>query len=72
MDKEMKGYLTLNEFVELLEAMAFDVKEKSNDYVRKESSLALKYLPNELTDMKTNIYRFRLFEWLYMERCAIY
>ena len=52
--------------------MAFDVNEKSNNYVKKEANLALKHLPNELTDMKTNIYRFRLFEWLYLERCAIY
>lgn len=52
--------------------MAFDVTERSNNYIKKESSTALKYLPNELFDTKTNIYRFRLFEWLFMERCAIY
>ncbi len=52
--------------------MAFDITDRSNTYVKKESSLALKHLSNELTDTKTNIYRFRLFEWLYMQRCAIY
>ena len=52
--------------------MAFDVTEKNSNYIKNEAKNCLKNLPNELLDSKTNIYRFRLFEHLFMERCAIY
>lgn len=72
-DKELKGFLTLKDFLVLLESTAFDVSERNIDYVRKEAAIVLPQLPNELNmDSKTNIYRFRLFECLFLERCAIY
>ena len=52
--------------------MAFDVTEKNTNYIKSEARVSLKNLPNELLDTKTNIYRFRLFEYMFMERCAIY
>jgi hypothetical protein len=52
--------------------MAFDVTGRNIDYVKKESKTALRTLQDELLESKTNLLRLRLFELLFMERCAIY
>ncbi len=54
--------------------MAFEVGDRSMAHFEKEHSIALDYLPNEITKQndKKNIFRFRLFEVLFMQRCAIY
>jgi hypothetical protein len=58
----------------LLEALAFDVSDTSIAKLEQDNSIALNNLPNELskTDKDKNIFRFRLYEYLFMERCAIY
>jgi hypothetical protein len=73
-DKESKGFLTLKEFNYLLEALAFYIGDESFNHLAKEHSSANDILPNELVaklDTK-NIFRFRLFEFIFMQRCAIY
>jgi len=73
-DKDLNGFLPFNDFLYLLEAMAFDVGDRSFNKFEKEHAIALDTLPNELMknhDQK-NIFRFRLFEVLFMQRCAIY
>ena len=54
--------------------MAFDVGDRSFNKFQKEHSFALDSLPNELIKQQDqkNIFRFRLFEMLFMQRCAIY
>ncbi len=72
-DKDLNGFLPFNNFVYLLESMAFNVEHLNNKTVLKDFNVALSYLPNELSESeKSNIFRFRLFEFLFMERCAIY
>ncbi len=74
MDKDLKGFLPFNEFLYLLESMAFDLGDRSLAHFEKENLLALDNLPNELIKQQEqkNIFRFRLFEILFMQRCAIY
>ena len=73
-DKDLKGFLSFNEFLYLLEAMAFDVGNRSVEDFMKEHSIALESLPNEIIkhSESKNIFRFRLFEVLFLQRCAIY
>jgi hypothetical protein len=80
-DPELKGFLTFQEFLSLLEAMAFNTDDKSIEGFKNEHSIALNNLPNELLNSPNgnniqkssgNIFRFRLFEYLFMQRCAIY
>ena len=70
----MKGFLSFNEFLYLLEAMAFDVGNRSIEEFIMEHSIALESLPNEIIKQSEskNIFRFRLFEVLFLQRCAIY
>lgn len=72
-DKDLKGFITFNELVYLLESVAFDVDNLTQDNIMKNYPTAFAFLQNELLDNeKTNIFRFRLFEYLFMERSAIY
>ena len=72
-DPELKGFLTFKDFKYLLESVAFNVDKLSTKNVRNEFDVALNSLPNELNEDETaNIFRFRLFEYLFLERCAIY
>ncbi len=54
--------------------MAFDVGNRSVEDFIKEHSIALESLPNEIIkhSESKNIFRFRLFEVLFLQRCAIY
>ena len=73
LDKSENGFLSQKNFLELLEACAFDhYKLKKIDSMKNNFACALTNLPNEFLDIKQNLFRFRLFELLYMERCAIY
>jgi hypothetical protein len=72
-DPKLNGFLPFNEFYYLLESMAFNVEELNIKTLNKEFQVALSFLPNELSENeKNNIFRFRLFEYLFIERCAIY
>ncbi len=72
-DPDLKGFMTYQDFIYLLESVAFNVDKLSQDNIKDEFAVALNYLQNELNqNNKDNIFRFRLFEFLFMERCAIY
>lgn len=74
-DSDMKGYLYFNQFCDLLEACAFN-RPMNLSELESECESTLVFLPNEF-DKSTvqdelNIFRFRLFENLFLEQCAIY
>jgi hypothetical protein len=53
--------------------MAVDIGDGSLNKFEKDHSVALDNLPNELVkNQDKNIFRFRLFEVLFLQRCAIY
>ena len=73
LDKNGNGFLSQKDFLQLLEACAFDISKLNNmDLMKKDFSCSLANLPNEFFKVEQNLFRFRLFELLYMERCAIY
>jgi len=72
-DHDQKGFMTFQDFSYLLESVAFNVDKLNQENLKDEFAVALNYLQNELNqNNKDNIFRFRLFEFLFMERCAIY
>jgi hypothetical protein len=72
-DKNENGFLSQKDFLQLLEACAFDISKLNKiETMKKELKCALTNLPNEFLEKEQNLFRFRLFELLYLERCAIY
>ena len=72
-DTNKQGHIPIYTFIELLEACAFE-EIKNHEELVKEAEIALQFLPNELKkeECSSNLYRFRLFEYLFMERCALF
>jgi len=52
--------------------MAFDFEERDLDSIQKEFKTVLSRTKNEFLGQKTEIFRFRLFELIFLERCALY
>ena len=52
--------------------MAFEFENKDNKTIQNEFKSVLTRLPNEFLGQKTEIFRFRLFELIFLERCAYY
>ncbi len=66
-DKSKNGFLPFSQFNELLNACAFE-EYTSQEEMMNDAETALEFLPNE---RKYNHLRFRLFESLFLERCAL-
>ena len=72
-DKNKQGFLEFDDFIELLEATAFDVDTLNSENFQNEFVCTLSFLKNEfLETLNQELFRFRLYEYLFMERCAIY
>ncbi len=65
------GFMTYKDYSSLLNAMAFPMDNVTQNQFIEQYSPTLTQLKNELTK-ESNIFRFRLFELMFMERCAIY
>ena len=70
----MKGFLTHSSFIQLLDAVSIDAKDKTHDQIKKEFNSILARLKFDFNDddSSTIIYRFRLFEYIFLQRCALY
>lgn len=71
-DSDKQGHVPFNSFAELLEACAFE-EIRSHEELVKEADIALQFLPSEIKkeESSNNLYRFRFFEYLFLERCAL-
>jgi hypothetical protein len=73
MDTNLKGFLTHNQFIDLLEAMTIDSKGKTHEQIKTEFESILETLKFEfLEDSSAIIYRFRFFEFIFLQRCSLY
>ncbi len=52
--------------------MAFDIKDKDITFITSEFENILAKIPNEFLGIQNEIFRFRLFELIFLERCALY
>jgi len=52
--------------------MAIDVTDMNMDKFKEEFEVVMSRVPNEFLGVQTELYRFRLFELIFLERCAIY
>ena len=66
-DTKKNGYLSFPAFQDLLSACAFDDYNSKDDFY-KDIETSLKFLPKE---KDLGVFRFRLFETLFLERCAL-
>ena len=71
-DQNLKGFLTHKPFIQLLEAVSLDVRGKTHDQIKSEFSSITKRLKNEFNEDSSVIYRFRFFEYIFLQRCALY
>jgi len=72
MDTNLKGFLTHNQFIDLLEAMTIDSKGKTHEQIKTEFESILETLKFEFLDSSAIIYRFRFFEFIFLQRCSLY
>ena len=71
-DFNKQGYLSFSQFSDLLETSAFETPRNVEELIS-ECETTFEFIPKEISlNANENVYRFRLFENLFLERCALH